>query len=434
MGIVVHDDWHLSERGKKDAKRHRDKIERQIRDNIRDVISEESIITKRKGKKVRVPVRGLKDYKFKHGGNNNGKGVGSGDSKPGDVIARDPKKGKGEPGEPGGDDIGDDYMEVEVDIDYLINIMFQDLGLPWIEEKSTAKKLVPKGWKFESISKVGQVSRIHKRRTLKESIQRTVMFIGEIMEETGCDYDLAEKALMQAYGDLEDAIQLVKEGRVDENVEPVTLIEDDDLRYRVIEEDFELHSNAVVIAMMDVSASMDIDKKYLARSMLFWMVEFLKKCYEHVEIRFIVHTTEARIVDEDTFFKKGESGGTLCHTAIDLANDLIESDYPIDEWNVYCMYISDGEDFNPNKTFDSLEYLFHKKINMFGYTEITPMDFGMRTLFDLFKGKDNWNFVKLEKDEATFLRDDNARFLLSKIRNKDHIWEALKWFLFKENV
>src|SRR6185369_472610 len=56
-------------------------------------------------------------------------------------------------------------------------------------------------------------------------------------------------------------------------------------------------SNAVILAMMDVSGSMSTTKKYLARSFFFWMVEFLKHKYRNVEIRFIAHTSEAKLVD-----------------------------------------------------------------------------------------------------------------------------------------
>ena len=55
-------------------------------------------------------------------------------------------------------------IDAEVDIDYLIEIMFQDLGLPWLDEKKKKTIEVPKGWKLNSISKVGPHSRIHKMR------------------------------------------------------------------------------------------------------------------------------------------------------------------------------------------------------------------------------------------------------------------------------
>jgi len=76
FAVVHHDDWSLSERGKKDAERHQKKIDDAIRKNVKDVIAEESIITDRKGKKVRVPVKGLKDYRFVHGKNSKKSGDG----------------------------------------------------------------------------------------------------------------------------------------------------------------------------------------------------------------------------------------------------------------------------------------------------------------------------------------------------------------------
>jgi len=433
MAIVDHDDWSLSEKGKKDAARHREKIDHHIRKNIRDVISEETIITKKRGKKVRVPVRGLKDYRFVYGSNGGG-GVGQGEGDEGDLIGRKEKQNK--PGKKAGDQLGEDYIETEVDIDYLIEIMFQDLGLPYIEEKTKAKQLVPKGWKFESISKVGTHARIHKKRTFKESIKRSALFVNEIMEETECSEDDAMRALTQAFGEIEEAIDIVKENKVDQSIEPSIYIQDEDLRYKQIEEDVEIHSNAVVLAMMDVSGSMTTEKKYLARSMLFWLVEFLKKSYEYVEIRFITHTTEAQIVDEHDFFYKGESGGTMCHTAIDKANYLIDTEYPVTEWNVYSMYISDGEDFESGKTVASVKEMLKKKINMFGYTEI-KLDseanfFGgdyPGLLDDFIK---NFKFKKTEEQGTEFYKNNKLRFLACIIKNKDHVYPCLKHFLFEK--
>ena len=70
-------------------------------------------------------------------------------------------------------------------------------------------------------------------------------------------------------------------------------------------------SKAVVLAMMDTSGSMGQWEKYMARSFFFWMTRFLRTKYERVEIEFIAHHTEAKVVTEEEFFKKGESGGTI---------------------------------------------------------------------------------------------------------------------------
>ena len=435
MAITDFTDWDFSDRGSKDAERHRSKIDDAIRKGVKDVISEESIITKRKGRKVRIPVRGLKDYRFVYGNKkkDGSAGAGSGEGKPGDIVSqKDKKDGSNKPG----NKEGNDYMETEVDIDYLIDIMFQDLGLPWIEEKTKIEKLIPVGWKFESVSKKGVVSRIHKKKTFIETIKRTSSYVGEIIRETNCTEDDAYIALSMAKDDINEAIDIIKENRINRTHEPHLTIDDDDLRFKQIEPDMVPHSNAVIIAMMDTSGSMTMNKKYLARSMLFWMVEFLKKTYDNVDIKFIQHTTTANVVDEETFFHKGESGGTYCWTAIDKALYLIDTEYPIDEWNTYCVYISDGEDWEPPKTIPYIERLLKKKVNMFSYVEIdTESDedmYGWRPENTLIKEiQRKWKFKVKTMEGTNFYRNDEEHFLLSIIRNKNHIWPALRHQLFE---
>ena len=446
MTIMDHSDWDLSEKGKSDAQRHREKIDESIRKNIKDAISETPIITDKKGRKVKIPVKGLKDYRFIYGHNKGGQqgGVGQGEgTKPGDIIERIPKQPKpGKPGDKGGpgQEPGHDFMETEVDIDYLIKIMFEDLGLPWIEEKTKAKQLVPKGWKFETISKVGTQSRIHKHRTMKEAVARTAMFVREIMEETECGEEEAHRALVQTQGDLVKAIEVIQTFSLDPDIPSGSIyIEDEDLRYKQIEQDIEVHSNAVLICMMDTSASMTRTKKYLARSMLFWLNEFLKKQYQFVEVRFITHTTQAKLVTEEEFFYKGESGGTSCYTAFELANYLIDTEYPLNEWNVYCVYISDGEDFGPDRTVEEIDIMLKKEINMLAYTEIqldTDEGYGFVTFNEHYLLRailDKFKFPIKKKDLNTqFFKNEQLRFLATIIKGKEHIYPALKWMLFEK--
>jgi len=442
MSIKHWDDWSLSEKGMKDAQRHREKIDEHIRKNVRNVISEESIITRKHGKTIKIPVRGLKDYKFiyGHGGDGITGGIGQGKGNSGDIISRRPKDGNSTGA---GDQPGDDYMETEVDLDYLINIMFEDLGLPYIKEKTKKEHLVPVGWKFESISKVGIIPRIHKKRTLKETIKRTILYVNEIMKETKCLESDAHKALIQAFGDLNDAITIIKENKIDQSIDLGSFfIEDDDLRYKQIETEVEYHSNAAIIAMMDTSGSMTTDKKYMARSMLFWMSEFLKKSYNNVQIKFIVHTTDAKVVDEETFFRKGESGGTMCYTAFDLASYIIDTEYPLNAWNVYVIYISDGEDWDTSKTILSIKEMLTRNINMLGYCEINPQSdediptptaslsslSSFHSLLDAIKKE---FYFRITTDSGiNFYKNDELRFLAGVIKNKTHIYPMLKHLLF----
>ena len=67
-----------------------------IRDNIADIIAEESIIGKDRNRIIKVPIRGVKEYRFVYGENAPGVGQGGdGEPKPGDVLGQG-KDGKGD--------------------------------------------------------------------------------------------------------------------------------------------------------------------------------------------------------------------------------------------------------------------------------------------------------------------------------------------------
>src|SRR5690625_1667509 len=120
--------------------------------------------------------------------------------------------------------------------------------------------------------------------------------------------------------------------------------------------------------MMDTSASMGIFEKYVARSFFFWMTRFLRSKYESVEIEFIAHHTEAKVVPEEAFFSRGESGGTICSSAYNKALELIDEKYHPSRYNIYPFHFSDGENItsdNP-KCIDLVNEIMHVS-NMFGY-------------------------------------------------------------------
>ena len=201
-----------------------------------------------------------------------------------------------------------------------------------------------------------------------------------------------------------------------------------DLRFRTIVEDTEYQSNAVVIAMMDVSGSMGTMKKYLARSFYFWMTSFLRVIYKRVEIRFIAHTTEARLVDEYQFLHRGESGGTSCHSAYELATDLIDTEYPTSKWNVYPFHFSDGEDWDVDRTVKSLEKLLDRGVAYFGYGEIQT-EHSSSVLMEAYKDRMGLQADKVE--DLSFYRGARGRspVLGVIIRGKSDIYPALRIFL-----
>lgn len=126
----------------------------------------------------------------------------------------------------------------------------------------------------------------------------------------------------------------------------ITPIHNDDLRFKTWDEVEKPESKAVVLAMMDTSGSMGAFEKYCARSFFFWMTKFLRSKYETVEIEFIAHHTEAKVVTEEEFFTKGESGGTICSSAYKKALELIQDKYHPSRYNIYPVHFSDGENIS----------------------------------------------------------------------------------------
>ena len=185
-----------------------------------------------------------------------------------------------------GEEPGVDYYEAEVSVDEIAALIFEDLHLPNLQEKRL-KEIETDAIRFSDIRKKGPMGNLDKRRTLLENVKRNA-----------------------ARGDAH-----------------VGDFRNDDLRFKTWETRVEYQSNAVVLALMDVSGSMGEFEKYIARSFYFWMVRFLRTTYANVEIVFITHHTEAKEVDEDAFFHLGESGGTRVSSAYQLALETIEQRY-----------------------------------------------------------------------------------------------------------
>jgi len=313
--VVSRDDWSLHRKGYIDQERHREKVLEAIRENLADLVAEESIIMSDGDTVIKVPVRSLEEYRFRFDpGEAAHVGQGDGGSRVGDVLGRVRGAGPTEGGR-AGDEPGVDYYEAEVTVDQLAELIFADLGLPNLERK-TKPELTQEGYEFRDVRRHGIMSNIDRRRTLREAIKRA---------------RLAGRGLR-----------------------PV--IAKEDLRFRTWEEEPRREANAVVMAMMDTSGSMGTFEKYVARSFFFWMVRFLRTRYRHVRIVFLAHDTRAREVTEEQFFTKGESGGTRCSSVYELALDIIGRRFAPSDYNLYPFHFSDGDNF-PSDNQRSLELM-----------------------------------------------------------------------------
>jgi len=66
-----------ADRSAADRKRHKSKIEKALREGIKDVVADESIIGQDGKKKVKIPVKGIKEYQFVYGDNSQNQKAGA---------------------------------------------------------------------------------------------------------------------------------------------------------------------------------------------------------------------------------------------------------------------------------------------------------------------------------------------------------------------
>lgn len=379
-------DAERSDRASGDRLRHRQKVRQSIRDNIADIVAEESIIGKDRERIVKVPIRGIKEYRFVYGDNTPGVGQADGEVQPGQVVGKASERQPAGP-DKAGDRPGVDYYETDVTLEELIDIMFEDLELPDLERRRLREIAALRQSKRKGYRAKGIRVRLDKRRTVKEKIRR----------------ELAARRSPDRAGTVPERFPF----------------HDGDLVYRHIEPDVRSESNAVVVCIMDTSGSMDKMKKYLARSFFFLLYQFIRTRYRNVELVFIAHHTEAREVSEDEFFHKGESGGTFISAGYQKALDIIAERYHPSLWNVYAFHCSDGDNFDADnpaamRTATALTAI----CNLFGYGEIKPL--GSRyyesSMLSLFRR----------------LEADNFQTVL--IERKEDIWPAFKALLAKDRA
>ncbi len=398
-----------SDRSAGDRQRHRQKVRESIRENIVDLIAEESIIGKDKDKIIKVPIRGVKEYRFVYGENSPGVGQGDGNSQPGQVIGNGPSEGQGQGQEKAGDQPGVDYYETDITLEELIEIMFADLELPEMERKILRQVMSERMSKRQGYRKAGIRIRLDKKRTALSRIRRRLA----VQRHAEDEWD--DELHLHGQRRVPDSLPRHEgEEGADEQRFP---FHKDDRIYRHMVTDTRPDSNAVVICIMDTSGSMDTMKKYLARSFFFLLYQFVCTKYRNVELVFIAHHTEGREVTEEEFFHKGESGGTLISSGYTKALEIIQARYHPSLWNVYVFHCSDGDNFesdNPAALKAAKELC--EVCNLFGYGEIKP------------SGSHYYESSMIE----VFRQLNADNFKLVSIEQKEHIWPSFVAFLAKE--
>lgn len=360
---------------KEDQNRFRSIVKGKVREDFKRYVTSGEMIGRREEEFVKIPMPRIDIPTFRYGPKQNEQGVGQGDGEQGDGQGQ-PGQGKGQAGE----NPGEHMLEVEISFEELAEILGEKLELPRIEPKGT-KNLVAEKNRYSGIAPVGPEGLRKFKQTYKKALARYIA--------------------SGIYNPNDPAIVPIRR----------------DYQYRTVKKTLQPHTKAVVIYMMDVSGSMGEEQKEIVRLESFWINTWLKKHYKGLETRFIIHDAAAKEVDEETFFKTSESGGTLISSAYKLCQQMIQSDYPVDEWNIYPFHFSDGDNWSGEDTrlcISMLKEFFLPKVNVFSYGQV----------------ESKYGSGQFLKDLQKEFQDDE-RMTLSQIENRDKILDSIKDFLGK---
>ena len=325
----------------------------QIREALRERLKERSVEDVLSGENIVISSDGIHEPTFSRDpstGRKDGVLPGNRTFVEGDRIAKPPRGGGGGGG-PNASDSGDgeDAFAFTLTREEFLDMFFEDLELPDLLKRRFKSETSPRPQRA-GFSITGAPNRLHLERTMRRSLARRIA-LGR-PSETALDALRREREALEA-GEIVPAdgrpaavrIAEIDEalGRFQRRRTAVPFIDPVDLRFRRYEFVPQHVAQAVMFCLMDVSASMDEAMKDLAKRFFLLLHVFLRRRYEHVEIVFIRHTSEAKEVDEETFFFSRETGGTVVSSAFEEMLRVVGARFAPSDWNIYVAQASDGD-------------------------------------------------------------------------------------------
>lgn len=358
----------------RDRRRFEEIVRGQIKKDLKRYVTGSEMIGRRGRQLVSIPVPRIELPRLRFGRNARGQGAGDGEGQ------ADGGRGEGQAVGAAGSEPGQHLLEVELQLEEMAQILGEELELPNIQPRGRARVEVTSR-RYTSVSRTGPRSLRHMRRTLREALKR------EIGAGT---YDPSQPRLVPQPGDL---------------------------RYRTFKEVCRPDHAAMILYMMDVSGSMGREQKEIVRLVSFWIDTWLRSQYRSLETRYMVHDAAAKEVEQETFYRLRESGGTKISSAYALAAEMLEQGFPEDEWNVYLFHFSDGDNWSGRDTEKCLALLrdtLLPRVNMFCYGQV----------------KSAYGSGQFKKDLDQALRGD-SHVVTCEILDREGILPAIKTFLGK---
>ena len=348
----------------------------QIKDAVERAIKGRSITDIENGEKVSIPAKDVNEPSFGHAHGGVWETVHPGNKEylKGDRVQR-PKGGAGSgSGQAGNSDqTSEDDFIFELTREEFLNYFFEDLELPNMIKtqltSTTEFKNQRAGYKMS-----GTPTNIHILRSLRGALGRRIAVGSNSRKRLIEAESELQQLLISAPEDDPQIMELKQEiHHLRTKLYAIPFIDPFDLRYSNRIKVPKPSSQAVMFCIMDVSGSMDENKKDIAKRFFILLYLFLTRAYEKIEVVFIRHHTLADEVDENDFFHSRESGGTVVSSALNLLTKIMRDRYASNDWNIYVAQASDGDNWD-NDSVTCRQLLINTimpAVQYYAYVEIT---------------------------------------------------------------
>ena len=376
---------HLIDRrvqGKNKSAPNRERFLRRYRSQIKEAVAKaikgRSITDIESGENVSIPVKDINEPIFGHsrGGIWENVHPGNEEYQKGDQIAR-PKggggsgSGKGQGGN--SEEVTEDDFVFQLSREEFMNYFFEDLELPNMVKTQLTSTIDFKSQRA-GYKTTGSASTLHVLRSLRGAIGRRIAMGAKSARRLKQAEEDMSALLNEPVPDQAKLNELRQEiHHLRTRLHAIPFLDPYDLRYNNRIKVPKPASQCVMFCLLDVSGSMDEQKKDTAKRFFILLYLFLTRMYEKIEVVFIRHHTTAQEVDEDAFFHSRESGGTIVSSALNLLVQTIKERYAEGDWNVYVAQASDGDNWDNDSTAcrELLSNTIMPMVQYYAYVEIT---------------------------------------------------------------
>lgn len=391
----------------------------QIAEAVRKAVSTRDIRHIDQAENITIPKKDIQEPVFRHGQGGIRDVVlpGNHDHVRGDRIAR-PQGGGGAGGSQASDngESQDDFTFTLTKEEFM-ELFFEDLALPRLLRNHIGNTLQYKT-RRAGYSHDGTPNNLAVVRTMRGALGRRIALSKAPNRELHVLEAELESLLAQDDGTSEAIAELQRQiEALRERIRRVPFLEPLDLRFRNRTKVPVPSSQAVMFCVMDVSGSMDQERKDLAKRFFILLYLFLTRHYEKIEIVFIRHHTQAAEVSEDEFFHSTESGGTVVSSALVLLDQIIRARYPVNDWNIYVAQASDGDNFSDDggKCRALLAEKILPLVRYYAYLQVVQEEQNL------------W-------EEYTRLQTDFAHFAMRKVSDASEIYPVFRDLFKKDGV